>query len=77
MKALCPSYLERQNVTFFVQISNEYLIQALLTLGEKHDLPFLTDVAYKGIRQNNRYASPLKIVTLMKSLLFKITSAPG
>lgn len=45
MKALCPSNLERQNVTLVIQIFNEYLIQALLTLVEKHDLPFFTDVA--------------------------------
>ena len=44
-KALSPSSLERQNVTFVLQIFNEYLIQALLSLGAQECLPNFDEVA--------------------------------
>ena len=45
LKAISPSNLERQNVKLAVQIFNEYVIQALLTIGKKHSLTFYSSVA--------------------------------
>lgn len=45
LKSLCPSNLEKQSVNLVHRIFNEYVIQALLTLGEKHCLPFYREVA--------------------------------
>ena len=44
-KALFPSNLERQNVTLVLQIFNEYIIQALLTLGKQKYVPNFEEVA--------------------------------
>ena len=47
LKAVSPSALDRQNVRYALQIFNEYVIEALLTIGEKHCLLFYSDaVAY-------------------------------
>lgn len=45
LKSLTPSNLEKQNVKLVLQIFNEYVIQALETIGEKRSLPFSQDVA--------------------------------
>ena len=45
LKALSPSNLEKQNVNLVVQIFNEYIVQALQTLGEKHNLACFDKVA--------------------------------
>ena len=44
-KAIFPSNLEKQNVTLVLQIFNEYIIQALLTLGKQKYLPNFEEVA--------------------------------
>lgn len=45
LKSLTPSNLEKQNVKLVLQIFNEYVIQALETVGVKRGLPFAQDVA--------------------------------
>lgn len=45
LKALNPSNIEKQNVNLVLQVINEYVVQALLTLGKQHSLPFFADVA--------------------------------
>lgn len=45
LKAVSPSTLDRQNVKYALQIFNEYVIQALLTIGKKHCLLFYSSVA--------------------------------
>ena len=45
LKAVSPSALDRQNVRYALQIFNEYVIEALLTIGEKHCLLFYSSVA--------------------------------
>lgn len=45
IKAISPTTFEKQNVNLVLQIFNEYLIQALLTVGKKLSLTSYTDVA--------------------------------
>ena len=44
-KALNPSNLERQNVKLVLRIFNDFVIQALLELGEKNNLNFYKETA--------------------------------
>jgi hypothetical protein len=44
-KALEPSNLERQNVKLVLQVFNEYVVNALLLLGQNHDLPCSLETA--------------------------------
>ena len=45
LKALSPSSFEKQNVNLVLQIFNEYVIQALLTVGKNHCLSFYAHVS--------------------------------
>ena len=45
LKSLLPLNHEKQNVSLVLQIFNEYTINALQTLGEKHNLLYYEDVA--------------------------------
>ena len=45
LKSLSPSNIERQNVSLVSRIFNEYIVEALKTLGEMHSLPYFEDIA--------------------------------
>lgn len=45
LKAICPSNFERQNVKLALQVFNEYVVQALISIGKKHSLTFFSNVS--------------------------------
>lgn len=45
LKAIYPSNLERQNVKLVLQVFNDYVIQALISIGKKYSMTFFSSVA--------------------------------
>ena len=68
-KVLSPTSLERQNVTLVLQIFNEYVIQALLTLGAQKCLPNFAEVA-EYIEVFHTWWTILNVKTPFKGIRF-------
>ena len=70
LKSLSPSTLEKPNVNLVINIFNEYVIQALLTLGSKHRLPFFENLA-EFIQIIYKWWSVMNVKTPMKGMHHK------
>ena len=64
-KALHPFTLKRQNVTYALQVFNSYVVQALLLLGEKNNIPHYADTS-SFIKIINTWRSIVNVKTPMR-----------
>ena len=73
-KAIYPSNLERQNVKLAQQIFNDYIVQSLFTLVEKHSLHLFADVA-NYINIFHKWWTIMNVQTPFKGIYTKNTYA--